>query len=143
VVLGAGLTPDGQPGAALAERIAAGADAWRRGLAPIGVRTGALESAIMRDRAVELGVARDAILCEPTALTTRMNAVATAALLLPRNLRRVLIVTQPYHRRRSIAAFRRVGFDASAYQFASTRNPPRQQLREIVARVVYRLRGWI
>jgi uncharacterized SAM-binding protein YcdF (DUF218 family) len=143
VVLGAALAADGGPGPALAERIAAGAEAFHRGLAKIVVMTGALEAQIMCDRAVTLGVPREAILLEPTALTTRTNAVACAALLHPRAIARVAIVTQPYHRRRAVAAFRKVGFDAEAVAFASRRNPPRQRLREIVARAHYRLRGWI
>ena len=143
VVLGAALTPDGRPGPALAERIEAGAQAFREGRAPIVVMTGALEAAIMRERAVELGVPREAIRIEPTALTTRTNAVACAALLQPDGIRRVLFVTQPYHRRRAVGAFRKVGFEAAAYEFASRRNSPRQRLREIVARAHYRLRGWI
>src|SRR5262249_46655404 len=141
IVLGAALTPDGRPGPALAERIAAGAEAWKRGLAPIVVMTGALEAAIMRDRAVELGVPREAIWLEPTALTTRTNAVACAALLAASQIRRVLLVTQPYHRRRAVAAFRKVGFDAAPFEFQSRRNPMKQRLREIAARAHYRWRG--
>lgn len=141
IVLGAALAPDGGPGPALAERIAAGADAFARGLAPLVVMTGALEAQIMCERAVALGVPRAAIRLEPTALTTRTNAVACAALLSPP--KRVLVVTQPYHRQRAVAAFRKVGFDAEAFEFASRRNSLKQRLREVVARADYRLRGWI
>jgi len=141
VVLGAALAPGGGPGPALAERIAAGAEAFARGLAPVVVMTGALDAQIMCDRAVALGVPREAIRLEPTALTTRTNAVACAQLLSPP--KRVLVVTQPYHRRRAVAAFRKVGFEAEAYEFASRRNSVKQRLREIAARAHYRWRGWI
>jgi len=143
IVLGAALTPDGRLGPALAERVAAGVDAWRRGFAPRLLMTGAYEAEAMRRRAVELGVPSDAILLERTALTTRGNAVASGAILHAEGLRRALVVTQPYHQRRSIAAFRRAGVDAAPFVFASRRNPPRQIVREYLALAIYAARGWL
>jgi uncharacterized SAM-binding protein YcdF (DUF218 family) len=143
VVLGAALTPDGRLGPALAERVEAGADAWRRGLASRLLVTGAFEAEAMRRRAVELGVPFEAILLEKTALTTRGNAVASAEILRAEGLRRALVVTQPYHQRRSIAAFRRAGIDAAPLVFESRRNPPRQIAREYVALAIYAVRGWL
>jgi uncharacterized SAM-binding protein YcdF (DUF218 family) len=143
VVLGAALNPDGSLGPALAERVEAGAEAWRRGLAPRMIVTGALEATAMRERAIELGVRADAILLEHIALTTRQNALFSSALMRRHGMRRALIVTQPYHMRRSVSAFRRAGVEADALWFESRRNPPRQILREYVALVIYRLRGWL
>ena len=97
----------------------------------------------MRERAVELGVPREAVLLEHTALTTRENALFSAELMRQYELRSALLVTQPYHRLRSVAAFRRAGVDARALAFESERSTPRAVLREYGALAVYGLRGWL
>ena len=143
VVLGAALSPDGGLGPALAERVEAGAAAFHRGLAPKMIVTGALEATAMRTRAVELGVPFEAILLEHTALTTRQNALFSSALMRAHGFRRALIVTQPYHMRRAVAAFRKVGVEAEPLRFPSARNSLRQVAREYVALAIYGLRGWL
>lgn len=142
IVLGAALGPDGDLGPALAERVLVGVEAWRQKLAPTMMMTGAREAELMKRRAIKLGVPADAILVEPTALTTRDNAVRCAAIMREHGMRRALVITQSYHRARAVAAFRRVGVEADAYEF---RGPTRWKwhVRELVARVVYRARGWI
>jgi uncharacterized SAM-binding protein YcdF (DUF218 family) len=88
--------------------------------------------------------------------TTRDEAVATAALLLPLGQRRVAVVTSPLHTRRACAAFERVGFQVtcvpaaerlySVYAFngSTTRlHAIADWLYEELARLEYRLRGWI
>ncbi len=142
VVLGAALGPEGDLGPALAERVLVGVEAWRAGRAPRLLMTGRLEAEKMKARAVKLGVPAERILVETEALTTRQNAIGCAAILRAHGLGRALIVTQAYHRRRAVAAFRRVGVDADGLDFAG---PSRWKwhLREFVARAVYRVRGWI
>jgi uncharacterized SAM-binding protein YcdF (DUF218 family) len=142
VVLGAALGPDGDLGPALAERVLAGVEAWRNGMAPALMMTGRFEAELMKRRAVKLGVPAERIYVEPTALTTRENAVRCAELMRAHGLQRALIVTQDYHRPRAVAAFRRIGVEADGYRFAgSTRWKLRA--REVVARLAYRARGWI
>jgi uncharacterized SAM-binding protein YcdF (DUF218 family) len=143
VVLGAALARDGGLGPALAERVAAGVAAWHRRLAPRLLMTGAREATAMRNRAVELGVPPDAIWIEHASLTTRDNAVLCAAILRGHGVRRALIVTQPYHRRRAVAAFRHAGVDAAALQFAGERESVRVIAREYVALAAYAARGWL
>jgi uncharacterized SAM-binding protein YcdF (DUF218 family) len=143
VVLGAALAADGGLGPALAERVEAGVRAFKAGVAPRLLMTGALEATAMKRRAMELGVPGEAIVVEHTARTTRENALFSSALLRKEGLGRVLIVTQRYHRRRAVAAFRRVGIDAAPLEFRSRRERPKQLLRELAARLVYRLRGWV
>jgi uncharacterized SAM-binding protein YcdF (DUF218 family) len=143
VVLGAALGPDGTLGPALAERVEMGVIAWKRGYAPWLLMTGEREASAMREVAISSGVPADQILVEHQARTTRENAIYSGALLRERGLRRALVVTQPYHRARAVAAFRRVGVEAEALEFWSRRQTPRQQARELVARAVYRVRGWI
>ncbi len=142
VVLGAALGPEGDLGPALAERVLAGVEAWRDGRAPLLMMTGALEAEKMKRRAVKLGVPAAQILVEPTARTTRENALRCAALLRQHGLGRALVVTQAYHRPRAVAAFRRAGVAADAHRFAGSWRW-KWQARELVARAVYRARGWI
>lgn len=142
VVLGAALGPEGDLGAALAERVLAGVEAWRAGRAPWLMMTGIHEAEKMKRRALKLGVPDARVLVEPTARTTRENALRCAELMRAHGLERALVVTQGYHQRRAIAAFRRVGVTACALSF-----PHRGQLawwlREAAAWVVYKARGWI
>jgi uncharacterized SAM-binding protein YcdF (DUF218 family) len=143
VVLGAAMTPDGRLGPALDERVRVGVDAWHRGVAPKILMTGKYEATAMRARALELGVAESAILLEHTALSTRENALFSSELMRVHGLARALIVTQPFHRLRAIAAFRKLGIDAQALAFPSERVTPRQVFREYGALAVYGLRGWL
>jgi uncharacterized SAM-binding protein YcdF (DUF218 family) len=140
VVLGAALLPDGNLGPALAERVEVAVAAWKRGVAPRMLMTGAVEAEAMKRRALHLGVPAEAILVETRALTTRENALFSAEILGLGT--RVLIVTQAYHRARSVGAFRRAGLAAEALQFPSRIPPRRARLRELLARAVYRVRRW-
>ena len=120
VVLGAVLGLDGSVTPILDERIRAGVAAWRDGLAPLLVLAGgrspfashaALEAHAMAARARTLGVPDSALLIEDESASTWENAQRCAALLLPRDIRRIWIVTQPFHLRRAMRHFRRAGFD--------------------------------
>ena len=73
-----------------------------------GVRT---EAAVMAEALVACGVPRSAIIVESTARHTADNARASAALLLPRGLRQIWLVTHPFHTRRARGLFRRAGFE--------------------------------
>jgi len=143
IVLGAALGPEGDLGAVLAERVLAGVEAWRAGAAPMLLMTGRYEAELMKRRAVRLGVPAERVLVETAALTTRENATGCAAILRARGLVRAIIVTQRFHRGRAVAAFRRVGVDAVALEFTDAMGTWQMSLRELIARVVYRARGWI
>ncbi len=142
IVLGAALGPDGRLGPALERRVLAGVAAYHRGLASRLIMTGAREAAAMRDRAVELGVPAAAILLEPTALTTRENALRSTAIVRGLGLARALVTTQRYHLRRALAAFRRAGLDVDGLEAAGP-TPLRQRAREYVALAIYAARGWL
>jgi uncharacterized SAM-binding protein YcdF (DUF218 family) len=143
VVLGAALGPEGDLGAVLAERVLAGVEAWRAGVAPLLLMTGKLEAELMRRRAVKLGVPEERVLVETAALTTRENATGCAAIMRAHGLGRAIIVTQTFHRARAMAAFRRVGVDALAWRFPHMPTRRGMVVREVVARLAYRARGWI
>jgi len=142
IVLGAALAPDGSPGPALAFRLETAAAAHQRGDAPFILLTGAGETGAMLDRLRALGIPPAALLVEPTARDTRQNALAAAAMLRARGLRRALIVTQPFHMRRALACFRRVGVECQPLASESPAISMSLALRERVASLLYRLRGW-
>jgi uncharacterized SAM-binding protein YcdF (DUF218 family) len=136
VVLGAPLGQDGQLGRVVRERVEAGVAAWKAGLAPwllftggrtdpsvwadlrAGIygaqareRSGVAEAAGMRDHARALGVPAEAILLEERARSTEENARYAASMMAERGLRRALVVTQPFHLRRSLRWFAREGVE--------------------------------
>ena len=143
VVLGAALGPEGDLGAVLAERVLAGVEAWRAGAAPMLLMTGRYEAELMKRRAVKLGVPAELVLVETAALTTRENATGCAAIMRAHGLGSALVVTQAFHRARAVAAFRRVGVEARAWPFVHAPTRGGMSVRELVARAVYRARGWI
>lgn len=120
VVLGSRLRADGSLSAAGEERVRAGVDLWKRGLAPVIALTGGrdrrsvapiAEAVALADRARELGVPASALRIEAQSTNTADNARFTAKILLAENRRTVWVVTQPFHLRRALFWFRRAGFD--------------------------------
>ena len=129
IVLGCLLAPDGRLSAALEERVRAGVALFHAGLAPRLCMTGGrapiashdeTEAAAMAAFARSLGVPGAAIEIEESSVSTWENAQRCAALLLPRGLRTVWIVTQPFHLRRALRHFRRAGFDPLGHHIADS-----------------------
>ena len=125
VVVGSPLTQSGALTAVGEERVRAGVELWRRGLAPIlcvsGGGPGRLiegmprEADVMAARARALGVSEAALRVERTSRSTAENARLSAALLAADGCRRVWLVTQPFHTRRCRFWFRRAGLEALAW----------------------------
>ena len=69
------------------------------------------ESLLLHRFVVEAGVPSDRILDESSSETTVDQARCVDALLRPRGIRRVVLVTSPDHMKRSLAVFRAVGMD--------------------------------
>ena len=118
----------------------------------------------MRDELVLRGIARDAVLMEHRGRNTHEQALAMrrmlgdAALDMP-----VLIVTSPTHVRRALLCFRKEGFrrvgalaasgvgaeadlggyTLGRYSFWSGLSQQAEVARELVALLVYALRGWV
>ena len=65
----------------------------------------------MADFLVLVGVPRERIALETQATDTLTNATYTAAILEPRKVRRIVLVTSALHMRRSVAAFARAGLE--------------------------------
>lgn len=128
VVLGAPLRPDGSLSFVAEERVRAGVALWRQGVAPRLVLTGGhgpraaadlpAEAEAMARRARELGVPDEALALETESTNTSENASFSAALLGPG--RRVVVVTQPFHLRRAVLWFRRVGLRATGHHIADS-----------------------
>lgn len=94
----------------------------------------------------ELGVPDRSLRVERASRSTAENARLTAALLAPEGIRRVWVVSQPFHTRRARRWFRRAGLEALAYhdpdsvQFRQPRRAIAWSLREYGAWV--RMLAW-
>jgi uncharacterized SAM-binding protein YcdF (DUF218 family) len=122
VVLGAPLRPDGALSEVLRERVDAGAALWHAGAAPLVCVTGGpsrggrTEADAMAEALAAAGVPADAVRVERASRHTADNARLTAALLAADRVRRVWLVTQPFHLRRARWLFRQAAFDVLTYR---------------------------
>lgn len=96
-------------------RVAAGARAWLAGRAPLVVLTGGgapgkTEARRMAAAITRLGVPDSTLLLEERSRSTRDNAQFTAALVKPRGVRTILLVTSSLHMPRAALLFREAGF---------------------------------
>lgn len=113
----------------------------------------------MREMLEALGVPNAAVVLEEESRTTRQNAVHTARIATERGITDILLVTSPWHLPRAVAAFRAAGLHAIPAPSDYARGPfePRlpafvpsatalsmstKAMREILAQLVYRWRGW-
>lgn len=116
VVLGAQVLPGGVPSGSLRARAEAAAELWHAGAAPRIVTTGAHhlqppgEAVVARDLLLARGVPADAIAIEEKSRNTKGNLLFARGILPPEVLR-VWIVTEPFHMARALAIARAVGFD--------------------------------
>lgn len=95
-------------------RTATAVGLWKRGLAPLLVFAGSSEdpgslpsAELMKREAVKLGVPAGKVLTENFSATTKENASRVADLLAGQQIRRVILVTSPYHQRRAAVLFGR------------------------------------
>ena len=118
VVLGAAQY-DGRPSPQLAARLDHVVALWDRGLAERVVVTGGnqpgdrfTEASASREYLVARGVPASSILAEDASHNTYGSLAAVADLLRPLGVRRVLLVTDPFHTARSELIAGEVGLDA-------------------------------
>lgn len=160
VVLGNQLLPDGMLGANSVRRTVHGVGLYRRGFAPLLVllgpsrpEGGRTEAEVRAELARDLGVAAQGILTDGTARTTREEALHVRALLGPRGVRRILLVTESRHLARARGLFERAGFEVlpapadGAFPRASEPEARlglmRGVLEELLARLYYRVAGYL
>lgn len=183
VVLGGGikapLAP--RPWLDLAEegdRVLYGARLWKAGKAPIIVMsggriqwrgTGDSEAVDMAELATAMGVDAEQIVMETRSLNTHQNAIYTAKILDGMEIQRILLVTSAMHMPRSLAIFRKAGFDpiAAPTDFLVTEADSAERgnsveaialnimpdadnlrgltraIKEYIGTLIYWLRGWL
>lgn len=141
---------------------------FHAGKAPIVVASGGLVWPVphlnsaaesMRELLEALGVPKAAIVLEEESRNTRQNAMHTARLATERGIQTVLLVTSPWHMPRAVATFRAAGLPVTPAPSDFARGPMRGDLRaympsaaalstntkamrELLAQLVYRWRGW-
>lgn len=108
VVLSAGVIVSGVLDATSQWRTFYAAEAWRQGGFRAVVVTGSDAAPAMKTLLMVYGVPEDAITVEPSARTTRENALLTAPILQRMSGRKVLL-TSDYHMYRAIRCFRKAG----------------------------------
>lgn len=133
VVLGAAQY-DGTPSPVFAARLDHARDLYERGVAPLVVVTGGkqpgdrfTEAAVGADYLIAHGVPDSAILRETTSRNSWESLRASARFLFPRDLRRVVLVSDPFHSLRIRLTAEEVGFDAVT---SPTRDSPIRGLAE-------------
>ncbi len=161
VVLASSVGENGILSCQSLRRAVRGMAVYRAGQAPLLVFSGMpnrevpgpSEAEVRAQLARELGIPSEAILVEAEARTTREEAVRIGATLGARNLRRILLVTDPQHMWRARALFERAGLQvlpAGAESSRSADTSPEGRLRlmretvgELVARAYYRVAGYL
>lgn len=154
VVLGSGVRAGGDLTSSSLRRMIHAVVLYRRGLAPLLVVSGPanslgiVESHVRDELARALGVPAAAIVVADRARTTQEEAQETAAMLAPRGVRRVLVVSDSLHLVRSVGVFERAGlvvFTAAIDDPVNSDDKPesrleltRAALREVLARLYYR-----
>lgn len=117
VVLGGGLAPNGMLSGASLRRLVHGVVLLRQGRAPLLVLLGGSygprvsEAEIRAALVRELGIEPAVVLVEAAASTTREEANQTRAILVPRGIQRILLITDAHHMARASAVFQGVGFE--------------------------------
>ena len=130
VVLGAAVVAPGVAGPALLRRIRHGVSVFRALDANHLLVSGGLvaappaESHLMRDIAVQMGIAERLIVVEDRARNTFENAVYTGCEIRARGWRNVVIVTDGYHLSRALYVFRRLGFTVAGQGVPRPRDIP-------------------
>jgi uncharacterized SAM-binding protein YcdF (DUF218 family) len=159
VVLAAGMDVDGVLSNRSLQRAIHGIVLFQRGLAPLLAFSGPVqrqfgpeEAGVRGEMARLFGVPPSALVTEPTALTTREEAIHMAGLLQPRGVSSILLVTNYDHMLRSRLLFEKVGFQvfpAAVDDLAEERKPEgrlqlmRQLAQEFLARTYYRIAGYL
>jgi uncharacterized SAM-binding protein YcdF (DUF218 family) len=158
VVLGAGLQARGVMSESSLRRALHGIILYRTGFAPLLVfsgpagKGGFVEAEVRADMARLLGIAPTALLTEPSAQTTREEALRIAALLQPMGVHIILLVTGQEHMARSQRLFANAGFTVhpAPVDDLGRANTPGPRLRlmqrvlqEFLARLYYWLAGYL
>jgi uncharacterized SAM-binding protein YcdF (DUF218 family) len=136
VVPGCPARPDGTPSTCIQRRVRAAVDAFREGAAPLLLFSGGavhnkiVEAQVMADFARSLGVPDGAMLVEPRARHTTENLQYAAYLLLPRDRKRILLITDVTQMPFAEALGESVGFEVRAR--LAHPDVPKREIRKIL-----------
>lgn len=115
IVLGARVLANGKPGRTLTNRIQRAVELYHAGYAQYllvsggGGPTEHREAHVMKSIARSQGVPEKSIYCEAISRNTMQNAAASINIMQARRWRSALIVTDRFHMRRAVLAFRLYG----------------------------------
>ncbi len=154
VLGGGGVSSDGMPTDASLRRAIRGVVLHRMGLAPLLVFTGlGPEAAARVELARDLGVPPERVLADDRLHTTREEAIGLQALLRPRGVRKILLVTDSQHMIRAQRLLERARFEVFAVpadDVSTTATGPSERLDlargivgELLARLYYRAAGYL
>jgi len=158
VVLGGWVSRSGLLSLESQRRTNLGIELYQRGLAPLvvflggSVPGGPFEADVRAEQARLHGIPDTAILTETRANTTREEAVRMRALLEPRGVRSVLLVTNAGHLARACPLFERAGFRVHAAPSDTVVDADDPEARLALMRIIitealgwtyYRLAGYI
>jgi uncharacterized SAM-binding protein YcdF (DUF218 family) len=143
IVLGAAVHGT-SPSPVFEARIAHAIDLYRQGLVQRLVFTGGVgagaqssEAAVAEAYAVSLGVPAQVILTEQTSHTTRQNLVEAKRIMDAAGLRSAVIVSDPYHLRRSASMATDLGMQATTSATPTTRYQSLSTKAKFLTREVY------
>ncbi|WP_225886903.1 YdcF family protein [Nodosilinea nodulosa] len=96
-------------------RVRVAAKLWQQQRAPLVFASGRGDATEIQAMLEAAGVPAADIDGEPCSATTNENAIFTAALLQPRGIERLILVTDPPHMARSLLTFRSLGFEVTPH----------------------------
>jgi uncharacterized SAM-binding protein YcdF (DUF218 family) len=120
VVLGAAVWPKEQPGPSLRARTEAAVELYQEGHASFLILSGGLgryppeEAEVMRRLAVEAGIPSEALVLEKEAHSTWQSMLYSREIMQERGWDTVLVVSDPFHMKRSLLMAQDVGLTAYA-----------------------------
>lgn len=128
------------------QRVGVSAQLWEARRAPLLFASGWGDAQEIATMLEQKGIPAEAIDGEPCSRTTEENARFTAAILQPRNVHHILLVTDPPHMLRSLLTFRSLGFDVTPHtnplpQRLNARKKAFLVFREYLGIVGYGLQG--
>lgn len=153
IVLGAQVQRNGRPSAALRGRVQRAVTLFHAGFAPRIVMTGGVgdagiaEAAAMQGLAIAAGVPEVAIVLEPKATRTAESATAVGRIVRAAGWRSVIVVSDPFHLRRTAMLFRaeglRVQTAATDDRYFGPRSRRFYRFREVAALLIETINGEI
>ncbi len=136
----------GRGGLFYEQRVNLAAELWQAGRAPMIFASGRGDARNMIEQLEAKGIPKRVLDGEECSLTTLENAVFTAAVLHPRGIRQILLITDEPHMLRSLLVFRSQGFTVIAHttalpSFFSFKTEAFLSLKEYPGLINYALRG--